>query len=191
MDKDKKVGKTSSSRAINLARMGAIIICAAGIILICLGIVKLIVNNKPTEVTSNMNTTNGTITKVTTKNQNGSTVCRLSYTFNVDGKEYSSPKSPKDDDYTTSNCATASGLSIPVSYNPDNPNDNTATIASAEHLGISMAGVSMAVTGVILLVLGAIASHAIKQAQSSQQLNIDSLKEANIVDQTSHDEHYQ
>lgn len=105
-------------------------------------------------------------------------------------KKYSSPKSPRDDDYATSNCATASGLSIPVSYNPDNPNDNTATIASAEHLGISMAGVSMAVTGVILLVLGAIASHAIKQAQSSQQLNIDSLKEANIVDQTSHDEHY-
>lgn len=191
MDKDKKVDKTSSSRAINLARMGAIIICAAGIILICLGIVKLIVNNKPTEVTSNMNTTNGTITKVTTKNQNGSTVCRLSYSFNVDGKEYSSPKSPQADDYSTSNCATASGLSIPVSYNPDNPNDNTASIASAEHLGISMAGVSMAVTGVILLVLGAIASHAIKQAQSSQQLNIDSLKEANIVNQTSHDKHYQ
>ena len=191
MDKGKKVGKTSSSRAINLARMGAIIICAAGIILICLGIVKLIVNNKPTEVTSNMNTTNGTITKVTTKNQNGSTVCRLSYSFNVDGKEYSSPKSPQADDYSTSNCATASGLSIPVSYNPDNPNDNTASIASAEHLDISMAGVSMAVTGVILLVLGAIASHAIKQAQSSQQLNIDSLKEANIVNQTSHDKHYQ
>lgn len=108
--------------------------------------------------------------------------CKISYAFTVNGNTYTSPSGSNNDDWNTKYCALTEGSSIPVSYSPADPTDNSYGEAITSDANAMSAMIAALPISMMLICVGVV---IIKNAKEmSQSKAPEKAVEQNIVEAT-------
>ena len=108
--------------------------------------------------------------------------CKISYAFTVNGNTYTSPSGSNNDDWNTKYCALTKGSSIPVSYSPADPTDNSYGEAITSDANAMSAMIAALPISMMLICVGVV---IIKNAKEmSQSKAPEKAVEQNIVEAT-------
>lgn len=108
--------------------------------------------------------------------------CKISYAFTVNGNTYTSPSGNNNDDWSTKYCALTEGSSIPVSYSPADPTDNSYGEAITSDANAMSAMIAALPISMMLICVGVV---IIKNAKEmSQSKAPEKAVEQNIVEAT-------
>lgn len=167
----------------------------ASVALILIGIFMLIMSAlkmfTTTSSESQFDKVSGTVSKIRSKTIDGDMVCVADYSFKVNGQSYSNPDlsdSGSSIGYNSDNCNRFQGESVTIEYNPSDPTDNH--LAKTESTTNVVSDVAMLPIGLVLIGIGIYSMKMVKKAERNQQLDISSLTEAKLLNDTRNDVRY-
>lgn len=94
--------------------------------------------------------------------------CKISYTFTVSDNTYTSPSGGSDDDWSTKYCALTEGSSIPVSYSPADPTDNSYGEAITSDANAMSAMIAALPISMMLICVGVVIIKNAKEMNKSK-----------------------
>lgn len=108
--------------------------------------------------------------------------CKISYTFTVNDNNYTSSSGSSNDDWNTKYCALTEGSSIPVSYSPADPTDNSYGETITSDANAMSAMIAALPISMMLICVGAVIIKNAKEMNRSKAP--EKAVEQNIVEAT-------